>query len=116
MLYHRGTPKASTSKSISTLPPSLVRPLSLPTSSSYSSLSKGKARAGPISLAQDLSGVLSNEGVTVVGSKGRVEGDDKNRDGEKWGVAPVARLSKKSYKAVRFSLFLSLFLKKWDWY
>ncbi|GAA5851315.1 hypothetical protein JCM5353_004743 [Sporobolomyces roseus] len=98
---HRGTPKASTSKSISTLPPSLVRPLSLPTSYSTSStsLAKGKARAGPISLAQDLSGVLSNEGVTVVGNKGRIVEDEKNGQGEKWGVAPVARMSQKAYKA-----------------
>lgn len=98
----RGTPKASTSKSISTLPPSLVRPLSLPTSYSTSStsLAKGKARAGPISLAQDLSGVLSNEGVTVVGNKGRIVEDEKNGQGEKWGLAPVARMSQKAYKAV----------------
>ncbi|GAA5957911.1 hypothetical protein JCM3765_006200 [Sporobolomyces pararoseus] len=90
-----GTPKASTSKSSKSiiLPPSLVQPLSLapPTSISTNSASvKGKARAGPISLSQDLSGILTTSHSTRTTSNGQ---------GEKWGMAPVPRLSKKQYKA-----------------
>ncbi|GAA5982100.1 hypothetical protein JCM5350_003455 [Sporobolomyces pararoseus] len=93
-----GTPKASTSKSSSktiSLPPSLVQPLSLapPTSISTNSASvKGKGRAGPISLSQDLSGILTTSHSTT-------KTTTSNGQGEKWGMAPVPRLSKKQYKA-----------------
>ncbi|GAA5888818.1 hypothetical protein JCM16303_003022 [Sporobolomyces ruberrimus] len=94
-----GTPKASTSKPIS-LPPSLVRPLSLapPTSTSSASLLKGKSRAGPISLSQDLSGIMTSS--TSRPSATGVTNDSQGR-GEKWGMAPVPRLSKKAYKATQ---------------
>ncbi|GAA6062276.1 hypothetical protein JCM10212_000936 [Sporobolomyces blumeae] len=105
----QGTPRASTSKSVS-LPPSLVRPLSVPSFSSTRplapsstpstlSLLKGKARAGPISLAQDLGGALvatsnpnARKGVHVVDGEG-------NGRGEKWGMAPQPRLSKNQLRA-----------------
>ncbi|GAA5916247.1 Fcf2 domain-containing protein [Sporobolomyces salmoneus] len=88
-----GTPKASTSKSH--LPAaSLVRPLSssfslVPSTSNIPLETpavdlKGKSRAGPIALSQDLAGVLKST---------------QNGQGEKWGLAPVPRLSKKQYKA-----------------
>ncbi|GAA5841052.1 hypothetical protein JCM3766R1_006649 [Sporobolomyces carnicolor] len=88
-----GTPKASTSKSIR-LAPALVQPLSFSRSSATSTTElratsssdvKGKARAGPIALSQDLAGVLHSTAT--------------NAQGEKWGMAPVPRLSKKQYKA-----------------
>ncbi|GAA5941173.1 Fcf2 domain-containing protein [Sporobolomyces koalae] len=94
-----GTPKASSSKS-TLVAPSLVRPVSSSsTTATTSANAKGKARAGPISLSQDLSGILdsSRSGVTVVG--GRTKDEPSNREGEKWGLAPVPRLSKKQYKA-----------------
>ncbi|GAA5870631.1 hypothetical protein JCM1840_004821 [Sporobolomyces johnsonii] len=102
------TPKASTSRSskrsLPTLPPSLVRPLSLP-SFSTSSL-KGKSRAsssGEVTLAQDLSGVMQEGGVAIVGAargKGK-EVAQGNARGDKWGQAPVPNLSKKQLKANR---------------
>lgn len=93
------TPKASTStstiksrkKPAYALPPSLVKPLHLRAPSAASLLTgsksdvKGKARAGALTLGQDLSGIVEEE----AGAKG-----------DRWGRAPVPSLSKKERKAV----------------
>ncbi|BGP11728.1 dTDP-fucopyranose mutase [Rhodotorula toruloides] len=106
------TPKASTSRlgSKSTvrrpapLPPSLARPLSashplLSTSSSAKRLPSG------ISLAQDLGGGVMVEGGAAATGRGEAGGKGEKGKGkavivgDRWGMAPQAKLSKKQLKA-----------------
>lgn len=72
------------------MPSSLVRPVRLrgPTAAALQLDPKGKGKAGPITLGQDLAGVVEAEAGT--GGKG-----------DKWGKAPVPTLSKKERKGVR---------------
>ncbi|GAA5839681.1 hypothetical protein JCM9279_005139 [Rhodotorula babjevae] len=108
------TPRASTSRA---LPPSLARPLSrshpllssLPSrrvAPSSSAAQLAQPRTGPISLAQDVGGVLTDSGATRVARKGAVvvdgegRGKGKAREVEdRWGQAPLPQLSKKQLKA-----------------
>ncbi|BGP27948.1 deoxynucleotidyltransferase [Rhodotorula toruloides] len=106
------TPKASTSRlgSSSTarrpapLPPSLARPLSashplLSTSSSAKRLPSG------ISLAQDLGAAVMVEGRAAASGRGEVGSKGERGKGkavvvgDRWGMAPQPKLSKKQFKA-----------------
>ena len=117
------TPKGSSSSATTAttarpLPPSLAAPLSrsAPFASSSSSRSRtGQAPQNGISLAQDLGRtVLADHGAVTVSSlhPGNGNGNGKGKEketgmstaegqvGDKWGMAPLPRLSKKQIRAV----------------
>ncbi|GAA5982630.1 hypothetical protein JCM10908_006724 [Rhodotorula pacifica] len=107
------TPKASSSSAATSrprvakarpLPPSLSAPLSrsTPFASSSSSARTNTAAQG-ISLSQDLGRtVLADAGAVTVG-KGKEKGKEEEGQtkGDKWGMAPVPRLSKKQFRAAQ---------------
>ncbi|KWU45188.1 Fcf2-domain-containing protein [Rhodotorula sp. JG-1b] len=116
------TPKGSSSSATTAttarpLPPSLAAPLSrsAPFASSSSSRSRtGQAPQNGISLAQDLGRtVLADQGAVTVSSlhPGNGNGNGKGKEketgmstaegqvGDKWGMAPLPRLSKKQIRA-----------------
>ncbi|BGP35715.1 dTDP-fucopyranose mutase [Rhodotorula toruloides] len=105
------TPKASTSRLGSTstvrrpapLPPSLARPLS----ASHPLLSTSSAKRVPsgISLAQDLGGGVMVEGGAAATGRGEAGGKGEKGKGkavivgDRWGMAPQPKLSRKQLKA-----------------
>lgn len=109
------TPKASTSRIGSSssarrpapLPPSLARPLSASHPLLSTSAAAKRIPTG-VSLAQDLGGGVMIEGGAAAtgrgeaGTKGEKGKGKAVTVGDRWGMAPLPKLSKKQIKAVRF--------------